>query len=98
LLKDPHVTADQRARYDAFAFIVWNFIESIYDFTRNDDADADKTGDRLASTWECIINYEGARHFEWFLREENLHKFKRGFREHIGRAKWKKLSPALPLA
>ncbi len=72
-----HAKPDQVAQYNAFAFVVWNFIESIDDFTRND------ANSRLAATWRCIIDYEGERHARWFADTKNKLKFKDAFRENM---------------
>ncbi len=68
----------QVIQYDAFAFIVWNFIESIYDYSKEEKA--------LGETWECILNYESAKHAEWFRRPENRPKFKKSFVDYIDRS------------
>jgi len=80
-LGDPTALSSDAAKpehvmqYDAFAFVVWNFIESIYDFTRNSE------DPRLTETWQCIIDYEGERHVRWFVQPQNVPKFKPAFRE-----------------
>ena len=63
--------------YDIYAFMVWNFIETIYDKCQNDSA--------LAETWHCIIIEEGCRHKDWFLRPVNKPKFKGRFHKYIRR-------------
>jgi hypothetical protein len=80
LLEDPAAPPQQLVQYDAFAFIVWNFIESIYDFTRES---GDVRSEMLSNTWACILEYEGTRHAVWFARPENQRKFKRSFRDYI---------------
>jgi len=78
---------DQLAQYDAFAFVVWNFIESIHDFTKREDRfwQSRRKTEMLSDTWECIIKYESARHKEWFVRPDNENKFKKSFREYVER-------------
>ena len=80
----------QVTQYDAFAFIVWNFIESIHDLTgkRGDSPREHGKTEMLIETWQSIIDYEGARHAEWFLRAENRHKFKESFRDYIKHKSW----------
>jgi hypothetical protein len=68
-------TPAQIVQYDAFAFIVWNFVESIYDYSKQEK--------ELAVTWECILKYESAKHAEWFRKPENHPKFKNAFVEYI---------------
>ena len=67
----------KRHEYDVYAFMVWNFIETIYDKCQNDRT--------LKETWGCIIIEEGQRHREWFLRAENKPKFKDRFHRYIMR-------------
>jgi hypothetical protein len=68
-------TPEQLIQYDAFAFIVWNFIEAIYDYSKEEEL--------LAVTWGCILRYEAAIHGAWFRKPENHPKFKEAFRRHI---------------
>ena len=69
---DPaHKTAEQIVQYDAFAFTVWNFMESIVDYCRKDEF--------LSETWNCILRHESCVHAAWILREENRRKFKPSF-------------------
>ena len=70
-------TADQILQYDAFAFISWNFIESIYDFAI---AGQDEN---LRKTWECILRYESSLHGAWFREQRNAVKFKQDFKEWV---------------
>jgi hypothetical protein len=85
VIKNPHLsetdctakTPDQIIQYDAFAFIVWNFIESIHDYSKEEKA--------LAETWGCILEYEARRHCAWFNRPENRPKFKKSFIDYIER-------------
>jgi hypothetical protein len=70
-------TKAEEHEYDAFAFIVWNFLESIFDYSEKDDF--------LLETWGCIFKYEARRHLEWFRRDENHEKFKERFRKYVCR-------------
>ena len=74
-LLDFPVTRDPaKAReYDAYAFMVWNFIETIYDRCQG------WTKRRLRETWYPIIAAENARHRAWFDLPENRRKFKEHF-------------------
>jgi hypothetical protein len=97
-LADPGRTrgADEEIRYQAFAFIVWNFIESIYDYTREGDATASGgTNTLLGETWECIIRHEGTLHAKWFNDPDNQQKFKDRFSRHMALriAEWARLEP-----
>jgi hypothetical protein len=64
-------TPQQLLQYDAFAFVTWNFIESIYDYSVENK--------RVLDTWKCIYLYESTRHREWFNKLENRPKFKTSF-------------------
>ncbi|MDE3147884.1 MAG: hypothetical protein KGL37_00310 [Acidobacteriota bacterium] len=83
IIEHPHLsepdparkTPEQLIQYDAFAFIVWNFIEAIYDYSKQEKL--------LAVTWECILRYEAGVHGAWFRKAENRKKFKPEFIEHI---------------
>ena len=76
-LADPagEKTASQAVQYDAFAFMVWNFIEAIYDYGQS-DAD-------LKETWGVILVHEATLHRAWFENPRNHPKFKDRFRRHI---------------
>jgi hypothetical protein len=80
-LRDPALNSSEsdRIAYDTYAFIIWNFLETIYDFSAA-DSDAHAS---IAETWQCIFDTERKAYAEWFNREENRGKFKRKFRDHI---------------
>jgi len=64
-------TRDEINQYEAFAFMVWNFLESIYDYAENDK--------ELRETWDCILRHEAKVHGGWFGDERNHPKFKPRF-------------------
>lgn len=66
---------EEEIQYDAFAFIMWNFIESIHDFCLDDPT--------LNETWHCILVCESRIHSAWFARAENRQKFKQKFCDYI---------------
>jgi len=66
---------EQKIEYDSYAFMVWNFLEAIFDRCQDDE--------QLRTTWHPVIDAEDRKHREWFDRSENEHKFKRVFREYI---------------
>jgi hypothetical protein len=68
-------TPEQITQYNAFAFIVWNFIETIYDYSKEEKP--------LATTWKCILQYEAQKHAAWFLNPENHPKFKPEFIDYV---------------
>jgi len=57
--------------YDAYAFMVINFVETILDRCagRKD----------LEETWQPIIELEVGKHLDWLSRPENQRKFKKSF-------------------
>lgn len=68
-------TAEQKAKYDIYAFMVWNFLETIYDRCRRDCY--------LRRTWYPIVETENLLHRKWFDRPENRKKFKVAFHRFI---------------
>jgi hypothetical protein len=60
-------------RYELYAFICWNFCETIID--KGDKA--------LFETWGVAIEVEKSLHETWFNAEENRNKFKDSFRDKI---------------
>jgi hypothetical protein len=79
IVENPHLsrpdpvgkTNEERIQYDAFAFLTWNFIEAISDYSKNDKF--------IYDTWYCILKYEAHLHDDWFKREEHQKKFKKCF-------------------
>jgi hypothetical protein len=59
--------------YNAYAFMVWNFIETIYDRCQG------WSKRRLRETWYPIIASENAAHRQWFDLPENRCRFKQSF-------------------
>jgi len=81
-LAAPHLTApskctteDQKSEYDTYAFMVWNFLETVYDRCR-DDAD-------LMVTWRPIIEHEASKHHAWLCCPRNQSRFKAPFLTYI---------------
>lgn len=68
-------TTEQLIQYDAFALIVWNFLESVFDYS--------KERKNLAETWGCILRHEARVHGAWFRKSDNQLKFKSPFVRHI---------------
>ena len=62
--------ADQ---YGAYAFMVWNFVETIFDRCQG------WSKRRLRETWYPIIAAENALHRAWFDLPENRRRFKQRF-------------------
>ncbi len=100
LLQNPQAAPEHLTQYDAFALIVWNFIESIHEFTRKGDKPLREHGmpDRLSQSWQCIFEYEGARHAQWFVHPRNQLKFQPAFRDYVATKleSWKQTPPSAP--
>jgi hypothetical protein len=64
---------DSRLRYEIYAFICWNFCETIYD----------KGDEELMKTWGVVIYEENRLHRIWFEQPENNTKFKQDFLDYI---------------
>jgi hypothetical protein len=60
-------------RYEIYAFICWNFCETLYD----------KGDEELMKTWSVVIDTENALHRTWFDQPENAPKFKEEFRVFV---------------
>ena len=71
---------EQRVEYGVYAFIVWNFLESIYDRCLLDP--------ELRKTWFPIIEAERKIHLIWIQKEENRAKFKAEFLEFVDAGKF----------
>jgi len=59
--------------YGAYAFMVWNFVETIFDRSQG------WSRRRLRETWYPIIAAENAVHRAWFDLPENRRRFKQRF-------------------
>ena len=60
-------------QYGAYAFMVWNFLETIFDRCQG------WSKRRLRETWFPIIAAENALHRAWFELPENRRRFKQRF-------------------
>ena len=86
-LNKPHLvrkniirSEEEEVQYTIFAFIVWNFLEAIYDRCMLDSA--------LKITWFPIIEAEYNTHKEWIQKPENRTKFKSEFLGFIDKGKF----------
>lgn len=68
-------TDEQKQSYDIYAFMVWNFLETILDRLK------DHAG--LAETWLPVLEAEVTLHRAWFERPENRARFKASFWSQI---------------
>lgn len=73
---------EQEVEYELYAFIVWNFLESIYDRCMLDKA--------LKTTWFPIIEAESEQHLLWIQNPKNRTKFKDEFLNFIDGNNFKK--------
>jgi hypothetical protein len=81
LLKhDSERSTEEELQYNTYAFIVWNFLESIYDRCMLDHA--------LQKTWFPIIQAERKIHFPWIHESDNRSKFKAEFLSFIDEGKF----------
>ena len=81
-LRDPKYTIDYKNafkeaeelyRYETYAYMVWNIVETIHD--RKEKA--------IMVTWKPAIDSENRLHRAWFDNPENAYKFKESFKEYI---------------
>jgi hypothetical protein len=74
LLDFPTSPDPSKAReYDAYAFMIWNFVETVYDRCQG------WSKRRLRETWYPVIAAEAAQHRAWFNLPQNRRKFKEPF-------------------
>jgi hypothetical protein len=69
--------ADETARYEyhAYAFMVWNFLETIFDRCLGND--------QLMDTWKGVLKAESSLHREWFADPNNKWQFKQPFIDFV---------------
>ena len=68
---DENFYDDKKIKYENYAYIVWNFCETLRDRKFSE-----------GETWKGVLKYENDLHSEWFKRNsENL--FKEEFRNYI---------------
>jgi hypothetical protein len=80
-LRDSKLTINYKAayneneliQYESYAFICWNFIETIYD--RGDE--------ELYETWVGVLETEYKLHRAWFFMPENQVRFKEKFKKFV---------------
>ena len=73
-------SSEQEIEYDIYAFIVWNFLESIYDRCMLDTD--------LQKTWFPIIEAERKIHLPWIQEHDNRTKFKADFLSFIDKGQF----------
>ena len=67
----------KEGQYGAYAFMVWNFVETIFDRCQG------WSKRRLRETWFPIIAAENALHRAWFDQPENRRRFKPRFVQFV---------------
>lgn len=77
---------EHRQAYEVYAFMVWNFLETIHDRMK------DHAG--LAETWLPVLETEAELHRAWFEHPDNRPKFKASFFDYIEKTLPKKPKPA----
>jgi hypothetical protein len=70
--KDERALED-RLRYDIYAGMVWNLVETVDDRCRRDP--------NLKRTWFPVLEVEKKRHEAWIRKGQNADLFKTSFRE-----------------
>ena len=66
---------DKKLQYNVYAFMVWNFVETVFDRTNGDHF--------LFQTWIPAIKHEKVKHGGWLQIEENKVRFKKSFLDRI---------------
>lgn len=80
-LLEPAILSDpaRQREYDAYAFMVWNFVETVFDRCQGWGKKS------LRDTWYPVIEAENALHRQWFDLAANRNKFKTHFCNFIER-------------
>jgi hypothetical protein len=65
------LNGDYRLKYESYAYLIWNFCESIYDRKM------------INKTWHPVIEEEKRLHYAWLEDSENRKKFKEEFTDFI---------------
>lgn len=60
-------------KYCSYAYMMWNFLETIYDF------ESKKKNSSLGNIWEPVLIEENKLHYRWFL--DNRRLFRKSFQE-----------------
>jgi hypothetical protein len=67
--------------YDAYAYIVWNFLETVFDRSdRKGRGDGTKEV-VMDPTWKPVFDHESKLHAEWFASGRSEGKFKKPFQD-----------------
>jgi hypothetical protein len=77
-IKEEEERIIQKEKYDLYAYMVWNFIETIYD----------NSWINVSETWQPTIQLEAQLHKMWLKEEGNQKKFKIKFLQFIKKEKY----------
>jgi len=77
LASPPPLEPAKAKEYDAYAFMVWNFLETVVDRCEG------SSNRHLRDTWYPVVATENAMHRAWFDLPENRRKFKARFTRFI---------------
>jgi hypothetical protein len=69
----PPADPSKASEYEAYAFMVWNFLETVVDRCGS------RANPTLRETWYPVVATESALHRAWFDVPENRRKFKERF-------------------
>jgi|GEM_PF-601397 len=67
-----------RLRYETYAFMCWNLVETIFDRTQDTSAPFG-----ISITWMPVVLEESRLHYEWFCH--NLRLFKKPFQDFVSK-------------
>lgn len=84
-LRDPQVAVNYKElkendretyyKYCSYAYMMWNFLETIYDFGSK------KKNSSLGNIWEPVLIEENKLHYRWFL--DNRRLFRKSFQDYV---------------
>lgn len=84
-LRDPQIASHYKElkesdretyfKYCAYAYMMWNFLETIYDFGSK------KKNSSLGTIWEPVLIEENKLHYRWFL--DNRRLFRKSFQDYV---------------
>lgn len=80
-------TADQQAEYESYAWMIYNFLETV------NDRCAGNAG--LCETWHAAVDAEDRLYGRWLDAPENHHKFKANFHAFV--ANFRQSRPRPPI-
>lgn len=79
----PELEVGRGEGYNNYCFMMWNFLETIYDNCGLCARSGFKRDEFLLVTWIPVVDVESKRYREWFDSPENRKQFKGEFRKWI---------------